>query len=382
IPDSVTLIAAYAFNGCTSLESITIPESVTEIDCAFGGLSITTVDIPESVTVLTSSFSACDSLAEVTGAENVTVLSSFYNCKKLTAYPFTEGLVEIGTGAFYACALTEVNLPQSLKIIGNYAFMDCYSLTTVKNGQNVIMIGEDAFKGSAWFESIADYFVTVGKNVLIGYNGEDTEVVVPDTVTYLGGAFSCYETAYSDDELLSLTIPASVRGICSNAFDQHPNLKELTILGENVVFGQGACKGLELESFAVPEGTKVITYCMLGAMNLQEIEIPDSVVIIGDGAFYYSAPVSADSGDDVTAASEDGSLKSVEIPDSVLMIGNYAFEDCKDLTDITIPASVTRIGVGAFDGCSEDLTIHGAAGSRAESYAAEYGISFVADLES
>ncbi|MCD8120334.1 MAG: hypothetical protein LUE29_12810 [Lachnospiraceae bacterium] len=52
-----------------------------------------------------------------------------------------------------------------------------------------------------------------------------------------------------------------------------------------------------------------------------------------------------------------------------------------DDTSVAIPASVTRIGEDAFEECSENLTIHGAAGSRAESYAAEYGINFVVDGE-
>ncbi|MCD8120351.1 MAG: leucine-rich repeat domain-containing protein [Lachnospiraceae bacterium] len=382
IPDSVTRITSCAFESCTSLESFTIPESVVEIDLSFnyGCDSLVTVDIPESVTVLTDSFKQCDSLKEVTGAENVTVLSGFGDCKYLEHFPFAEGLVEIGASAFSDSGLTEADLPQSLKIIGSSAFCDCLSLTEVKNGQNVIMVRANAFKGSAWFESITDYFVTVGKNVLIGYNGEDTEVVVPDTVTYLGGAFSCYQAAYSDDELLSVTIPASVRGICGSAFDQHPNLEELTILGENVVFGSGACGSLALKSFTVPEGTKIITSSMFSLTELQEIVIPDSVVIIGVGAFYYHEPVFVDYGTGETAPETEGSIKTVVIPDSVLMIGDSAFCDCKDLTDITIPASVTRIGEDVFEGCSEDLTIHGAAGSRAESYAEEYGINFVGDI--
>ncbi|MCD8120344.1 MAG: leucine-rich repeat domain-containing protein [Lachnospiraceae bacterium] len=383
IPDSVTRITACAFECCASLESVIIPESVVEIDSSFDGCdSLVTVDIPESVTVLTDSFGNCDSLKEVTGAENVRMLSGFAYCGNLEYFPFAEGLVEIGDSAFSGSGLTEADFPQSLKGIGDRAFMDCNSLTTVKNGQNVIMVGMSTFMGSAWFNSITDYFVTVGKNVLIGYNGEDTEVVVPDTVTYLGGAFSIYDAAWSDDPLLSVTLPASVRGCCQYAFSGHPNIQIITILGENFVFGSKACGSLELESFAVPEGTKIITSSMCSSSNPQEIEIPDSVVIIGDSAFYYHEPVFVDYGIGETAPAADDSLKTVEIPDSVLMIGDLAFADCKDLTDIFIPASVTRIGKDAFEGCSEDLTIHGTAGSRAESYAVEYGINFVANLES
>ena len=71
-------------------------------------------------------------------------------------------------------------------------------------------------------------------------------------------------------------------------------------------------------------------------------------------------------------------LTTVTIPDSVTAIDRQAFMDCEQLHDVYIPDSVTFIGDFAFDNCSQ-LTIHGKAGSYAETYAKERDIPFVAE---
>ncbi|MCD8119639.1 MAG: leucine-rich repeat domain-containing protein [Lachnospiraceae bacterium] len=339
IPDSVTVISG-AFQECTYLESITIPESVVEISqFSFSScLSLTTVDIPESVRVL-SAFSGCAALKEITGMEGVEVLGGF-DYTNFEKFPFPEGLVEIEYYAFMCSALEEVDLPQSLKSIEYGAFFGCGSLKTVKNGQNVVRVDFQAFVNTPWLDSKTDYFVTVGKNVLIAYNGADTEVEIPDTVTYLGGAFWA-EQSNAADPLQSVVIPESVRGITANAFFGHPNLSKVQILGENVVFGEMTFSNTSLESCTLPEGTTVIPYGLFSGAD---------------------------------------SLKEVVLPDSVLLISDAAFEGCGNLIDITIPVGVMRIGEDAFAGCG-NITIHGAAGSVAESYAAEHGMNFVIDGE-
>ncbi|MBE6933947.1 MAG: leucine-rich repeat domain-containing protein [Ruminococcaceae bacterium] len=109
---TVTGIGNYAFNCCTHVTSVTIPDSVTKIgDCAFY---------------------SCTSLTEMTIPDRVTSIGScaFYYCAELTAISIPDSLVSIGNNAFADCAkLTDITLPNGVTDIGNFAFSGCNLLT-------------------------------------------------------------------------------------------------------------------------------------------------------------------------------------------------------------------------------------------------------------
>ena len=136
IPNSVTSIGDVAFRECTSLTSVTIPNSVTSIGgfAFYGCTSLASVTIPDGVTSIGSSaFYNCTSLTEVTIPNSVTSIgdNAFGECKNLASVTIPNSVTSIGESAFYLTGLTSVTIPNSVTSIGNYAFFKCSSLTSV-----------------------------------------------------------------------------------------------------------------------------------------------------------------------------------------------------------------------------------------------------------
>ena len=137
IPDSVTTIGESAFYNCSSLTSVTIPDSVTKIgDFAFSYCrSLTSITIPDSVTKIGDyAFRGCSSLTSITIPDNITSIGeyAFSGCKSLTSITIPDSVTKIGEYAFQECSsLTSVTIPDSVTKIGDFAFSYCSSLTSV-----------------------------------------------------------------------------------------------------------------------------------------------------------------------------------------------------------------------------------------------------------
>lgn len=142
----VTGIGFWAFRGCTSISSITIPDSITIIDeNAFNGCtSLTSVSIPNSVTIIKiGAFSGCTSLTAITVDNDNKVYHSMNNCLietatktlirgcKTSLIPSDGSVTSIGAGAFRGCLFTSVTIPNNIASIGSLAFDACPSLTDV-----------------------------------------------------------------------------------------------------------------------------------------------------------------------------------------------------------------------------------------------------------
>ena len=150
---SVTSIGTSAFNKCSGLTSVTIPNSVTSIGAnAFYECSgLTSVTIPNSVTSIGSSaFYECSSLTSVTIPNSITSIgySAFYNCSGLTSIDIPNSLTTIPNRAFYGCTkLKSLTIPDGVTSIEYSAFEGCSSLTSVDLPNSLTSIGSKAFYG-------------------------------------------------------------------------------------------------------------------------------------------------------------------------------------------------------------------------------------------
>ncbi len=147
----VTSIGDGAFAGCSSLTSISIPNSVTSIGKeAFQSCSrLTSITIPNSVTSIGDwAFQSCSCLTSITIPNSVTSIGdyTFYECRALTSISIPNSITSIGNEAFNLCSsLTSVTIPNSVTSIGNWAFLSSYSLKTIKIPKTLTDIGKDAF---------------------------------------------------------------------------------------------------------------------------------------------------------------------------------------------------------------------------------------------
>ena len=267
IPDSVTSIGSSAFYNCDSLASVTIPDSVTSIgDYAFYSCtSLTSVTIGNSVTSIgEDAFAYCASLVTITVDSGNSVYHSAGNCLIETAtktliagcknsvIPDDGSVTSIGDRAFYDCtSLTSVTIPDSVTSIGNYAFFYCGSLTSVTIGDGVTSIGYDAFFGCTSLTSVTipDSVTSIGSSAFNSCTSL-TSVTIGDGVTSIGDcAFEFCES------LSSVTIPDGVTYIRDETFDGCDSLTSVTIPDSVTYIGYqafGSCNSLKSVTF---EGT-------------------------------------------------------------------------------------------------------------------------------
>ena len=252
-----------------------------------------TVIIPEYVTYNSISYS-------------VTSIGqwAFYDCSSLTSVIIPNSVTSIRYEAFYGCSgLTSVIIPNSVTYIENAAFEDCNNLTSITIPNSVTSIGNYTFSGCSSL----------------------TSITIPILVTSIG------ECAFwGCTGLTSITIPYSVTVIGERAFNGCGGLINVDSANPNYS---------SLDGVLFNKTQTALIQCPISKSG--SYIIPNSVTSIGNGAFRNCT-----------------NLTSVIIPNSLTSIEYGAFYGCSGLTSVTIPNLVTSIGGAAFSGCSGLTSIY------------------------
>ncbi|MCM1519244.1 MAG: leucine-rich repeat domain-containing protein [Lachnoclostridium sp.] len=265
ISNSITKIGTNAFIGCYQLESVSISSFVTEMGSyAFSGCSsLATINIPASVKNMGQGvFQNCSSLLQISLPNSLTTISNslFKGCTGLTDLIIPNSITEIEDFAFSDCDnILDINLPEGLFSIGNYSFENCKGMKSINIPASTQWIGMNPFKGCSSLESLIMndnkkyhlYDEVLYENnplKLIGCPASKINAEVEPLTEIF--SYSCFAGC---ENLEKITIPKTVREICSDAFHGCTSLKTIRCEIEDVYFCEPGFSNYDATLY-VPEG--------------------------------------------------------------------------------------------------------------------------------
>lgn len=334
LPASLTTIQSYVFNGCSALKTVSYDGSLAQWNhitankdadndadkdvLGYSCPSLVTDDYTaQFILVMDDAYPPPKTvtITKYTGTESTVILPSTIN-----SWPVTK----IGEDAFQDnTTITSVTIPANVTEIGSNAFAGCTNLTSVNYAGDwsnlTIQSGNPAVQDAA-NEQLFDFDFILNNTAVIvtRYNGTAADVTIPSR--YKGKPVTAIEhAAFFNSAVTSVTIPDSVTSISDGAF--------------------GFCS--QLTNISIPNSVTYISFSAFRACtSLKSITLPSSLSSISEALFFGCSQ-----------------LTTIHIPDSVSSIHSYAFCNCGKLETIRIPVSVTLIETDAFAGCPSSMTV-------------------------
>lgn len=362
----MTYVPNSMFSGCTALEEIIIPESITEIYWgAFEETGLKKIEIPDSVAYISAdAFSDCDSMKSAVIGDGVIEMggafrgcdalekvvlgksiqyydSAFYGCNSLKEVVFPEGFNGYGEDAFSSCEnLADVSLPESVQAIAYGQFRNCNSLEEFDLPENIRRVHAHAFDDSKWYDG-----------------QEDGDIYFDDALyTYKGVMPENHE----------LVVDEGTKLIADSAYENEYNLSFIDL----------------------PDGLKYIGNWAFENSGVKGIIVPDSLERVGYGAFYGCYDLT-----DVYYAGTEEQWNMIEIQDYNyhLTSGNIHFEysRCRHENTVEVEATSTDCSVPGFTAgvlctdCDEYISGHKAIGPdhKDDDFNGECDVCFAAAQE-
>lgn len=314
---------------------------------------------------------------------------------------FNKNIMGIADGAFFdnsgsyidsnsSINLTSIDIPDTVKYIGDSAFCNCDNLLDLYLPKNVAYIGEFAFgyhtngkalptysgKGrylhsiynstieeyalynrigykelapkeiSEYMQKYGDFYympLDDGSVEITAYRGQSSDIVIPDSINSKAVTKIGNHAFESNDYINTVTIPDTVKYIGEYSFCFCSNLR-------NINFGANIRR---IEDFA-------FRYCN----NLETVIICDSVMSLGEYCFSDCTSLTeVDLGKDLNRLNRNAfsfcrNLKNINLGDSIIDIGWQAFENCNNIRSIYIPDSVLNVGEYAFVNCTSLQSVY------------------------
>ena len=373
IESGVTTVGSNAFNGCSNLTAVELPDTLTAIgDYAFAWSNVAEITIPDGV---------------------VTIGAGAFWETKLVDVVIPDSVTTIGESAFRYCEEMEtLHLGSGLTTVGDYAFDRCEAAVTLSVDNRAFVLEDNALLNAEktrliqYFEGPKDtdraeaYTIPTGVEEICSGAFDCCDdlktIVIPDTVQRIG-----QEAFGQCDNLEGLTIPASVTKIESSAFlynryPVHVAAANTAYCSEDgVVYSKNkdtlCYAGAAAGAYSIPNGVAFIGDTAASGAAITSLTLPASVEKIGDEAFQDCGQLQTltflGSIKEIGRSTFSGchSLNRVTIPEGLKKISASAFSSCTDLRSVTIPKSVTTIEWGAFEACDALLDVY-YAGSKAD----------------